>query len=93
MSYRFALTVGYTLRYASGMTDEQTTLLADIDRFLAEHEMSPITFGRRALRDPHFVRDLRGENGRPRRVWPETEAKVRHFMATARPDTQQVRAA
>lgn len=41
--------------------------------------MSEITFGRKALSDPHFVRQLR--NGR--RVWPETEAKVRKFIANA----------
>ncbi len=48
----------------------------EIDEFLERHSMSPVTFGREAMRDPHFVRDLR--NGR--RLWPETEAKVRAFM-------------
>jgi len=51
-------------------------LLADIDAFLARHEMAPSTFGA-ALNDRHFVRQLRAG----RRVWPETEARVRNFMA------------
>ena len=56
---------------------EQHPLIADIDAFLKEHgDMSPVTFGRKALGDPHFVGQLR--NGR--RIWPETEAKVRTFM-------------
>jgi 2,4-dienoyl-CoA reductase-like NADH-dependent reductase (Old Yellow Enzyme family) len=59
------------------MSSDQNTLLAEVERFLAEHQMSPVTFGRSALNDPHFVRQLR--NGR--RVWPETESKVRAFMA------------
>lgn len=56
-------------------------LLADIEAFASRHEMSEITIGRKALSDPHFVRDLR----KGRRLWPETEAKVRKFMADYRP--------
>lgn len=53
-------------------------LLDDIEAFLLEHQdISPTALGDRALGDRHFVRQLR--NGR--RVWPETEAKVRQFMA------------
>lgn len=64
------------------------TLLSDIERFVEAVDMSPITFGRKAVGDPHFVRDLRGDGDRkPRRVWPETEARVRDFMAEYRPDT------
>ena len=47
-----------------------------VDAFLALHDMAPVTFGRLAMKDPHFVRDLRAG----RRVWPETEDKVRAFM-------------
>ncbi len=37
-----------------------------VERFLREVDMPPTTFGRRAINDPRFVRDLR--NGRePRR--------------------------
>lgn len=72
-------------------------LLSDIDAFLAAHEMTEQHFGTLALKDKHLVPDLRGvqrsagpdsppknANG-PRRLWPETEAKVRRFMATYRP--------
>ena len=56
-------------------------ILPDIEAFLASHNMGAATFGKLALNDPPFVSQLR--NGR--RVWPETEAKVRRFMATYRP--------
>jgi tRNA-dihydrouridine synthase len=52
------------------------TLLSAVDAFLKRTGMAAVTFGREAMNDPHFVRDLR--NGR--RVWPETDAKVRGFM-------------
>jgi hypothetical protein len=48
-----------------------------IEAFLTLHDMAPVTFGRLAAKDPHFVRDIRGG----RRVWPETDAKIRAFMA------------
>lgn len=54
------------------------TLLTDIERFLAETGMGAATFGGLAMGDRHLVRQLR--NGR--RLWPETEAKVRAFMAS-----------
>ena len=53
------------------------SLVSEVEAFCARSRMSPITFGRKAMSDPHFVRDLR--NGR--RLWPETEARVRTFMA------------
>lgn len=51
-------------------------LLTDIEAFLAENDVPPTRFGDEALGDRHFVRQLRDG----RRVWPETEAKVRDFM-------------
>jgi hypothetical protein len=57
-------------------------LLSDIEAFLKAHGMAPTRFGDLALGDRHFVRQIR----EGRRVWPETEAKVRRFMATYRPD-------
>ena len=59
-----------------------STLLTDIEAFLTTHEMKPTRFGEGALKDRHFVSQLR----KGRRVWPETEAKARRFMATYRPD-------
>ena len=63
------------------MDNEPKPLGALIEAFTADHEMSPITFGRLAMNDPHFVRDLKAG----RRLWPETEAKVRSFIAAYRP--------
>lgn len=57
------------------------SLLADIEAFLTTHDMAPTRFGVGALGDRHFVKQLR----KGRRVWPETEAKVRRFMATYKP--------
>lgn len=73
------------------MKQDQTPLIDLIDAFVAEFSMSPITFGRKALGDPHFVAQLRGG----RRCWPETEAKVRDFIlaAQAAPPADESRAA
>lgn len=57
-------------------------LIADILAFCAANNMSKWDFGERALRDRPFVGQL--EKGR--RVWPETEAKVRAFMAAYKTD-------
>lgn len=66
------------------MEQPQTPLIDAIDEFLARHEMSAVTFGRKAMNDPHFVRDLRAG----RRLWPETDQKARDFMATYVPDAE-----
>jgi hypothetical protein len=59
------------------------TLLTDIEAFIAHHGMAESTFGREALGDWRLIAELRGEGrARPRRLWPETEAKVRQFMAS-----------
>lgn len=58
------------------MDQNPPTLLGLIDGFLVEHSMSPITFGRKAMNDPHFVRDLR--DGRDVKV--STVERVRSFM-------------
>lgn len=68
--------MGLFLRYAWDMSHHHADLLAAIDRFIEAAEISEITFGRKALGDPHFVKQLR----HGRRLWPETEAKVRAFM-------------
>lgn len=54
-----------------------STLQQEIATFMEAHSMPPATFGRLAVKDPRFVFDLE----RGRRVWPETESKVRTFMA------------
>jgi hypothetical protein len=65
---------------------DHNPLLADILAFIETHGISESTFGRDAVNDWSFIRDLRGDRGRKRRVWPETEARVRRFMATYRPE-------
>jgi hypothetical protein len=62
------------------MQTDTLPLVDAISIFIDDHAMSPVTFGRKAMRDPHFVSQLK--NGR--RVWPETDARVRKFMATYR---------
>jgi hypothetical protein len=68
------------------MTDHP--LLSDIEAFRSEHDMAESTFGRLAVSDWKFIRDLRDG----RRLWPETEAKVRTFMSTYRPEARSVAA-
>lgn len=64
----------------------QSTLLSEIEAFIETHGMAESTFGRSALGDWRLIDELRGKGDkRPRRLWPETEAKVRCFMATYRP--------
>jgi 2,4-dienoyl-CoA reductase-like NADH-dependent reductase (Old Yellow Enzyme family) len=53
------------------------TLLRRIEAFLRSTDTPATRFGREAVRDPRFVFDLR--LGREPR--PETEAKVRAFLA------------
>lgn len=65
-----------------------TTLLRDVEAYLAEQGLSPTAFGDEALNDRHFVRQLRGG----RRVWPETEQKVRSFMASRSRQPAEARA-
>jgi hypothetical protein len=67
-------------------------LLSDINLFCETHGLSISRFGELALNDKGFVHQL-GNEAKPRRIWPETEAKVRRFMATYRPDAAQDAAA
>lgn len=64
-------------------------IIADIDAFLKAHDMAASTFGREAVKDWKFVKELK----QGRRLWPETEAKIRRFMATYRPAADQDAAA
>ncbi len=60
-----------------------STLLPEIEAFIEANDIAPTRFGDLALGDRHFVRQLR----EGRRVWPETEAKVRRFMVTYRAES------
>lgn len=57
-------------------------LLSEVEAFLATHEMAPSRFGLAAVGDNHLVTDMKDG----RRLWPETERKIRLFMATYRAD-------
>lgn len=61
-----------------------SSLLDDIKAFCSTHDLSIWQFGELSMNDKSFVKNL--EEGR--RMWPETEAKVRRFMATYKPDAQ-----
>lgn len=54
-----------------------SNLVHDIEAFCATNGLSPWQFGLLALNDKPFVKQLKDG----RRVWPDTEAKVRDFMA------------
>jgi len=51
--------------------------------------MGAATFGALVMNDRHLVRQLRAG----RRLWPETEAKVRAFMASYESPTRSPREA
>lgn len=65
-----------------------TDLLSEIREFLVETKMGPSYFGKAACGNSELVTRL--ESGR--RVWPDTEEKVRAFIAERRP-AQNERAA
>lgn len=52
-------------------------LIHDIDAFCKRHKISASQFGLDALNDKPFVHQVRDG----RRVWPETEKKVRDHIA------------
>ncbi|WP_066723499.1 hypothetical protein [Sphingomonas pituitosa] len=53
-----------------------SNLLADVETFLKRTGMADSALGRGAVNDWRLVSQLRAG----RRVWPETEQKVRRFM-------------
>lgn len=65
------------------------TLLTDIEAFIKAHGLTEWQFGIYVLNDKNLVAQIRGDKGkRPRRLWPETEAKVRDKMASYQPASQ-----
>ncbi len=60
-------------------------LLMIVERFLRETQMPATLFGRRAVKDPSFVSDLR----RGRSVGTSVRCRVEHFMNTMRADGQR----
>jgi hypothetical protein len=55
-------------------------LLSEIEAFLAETSMAASYFGKKAASNSELVARLQGGG----RVWPETEQKIRDFMAEQR---------
>ena len=53
-------------------------IVPEIDSFLKAHQMAESYFGRKAANDWKLVRQLRAG----RRLWPDTEARIRAFMAS-----------
>ena len=70
---------------ASDKFSVMKTLLEDIEAFLAASKMAESTFGRGAVNDGNFMAQFR--NGR--RVWPETESRIREFMAANKPKVRK----
>lgn len=64
-------------------------LLSDIDAFLRIHKLSESAFGRHAVNDWKLIRQLKSG----RRLWPDTEARVRTFMITYQPIPRRKKAA
>lgn len=62
----------------------EQTLLAEVRAFLAQHDMSQSRFGRLAVNDHKVVAQM--EAGR--RMWPETEARIRRFMQSYRAEAR-----
>lgn len=59
------------------MAKTPPTLIQEIEKFLAAQDMGASYFGKKAVGNSEVVPRLR-DGGR---VWPETEAKIRSFMA------------
>ncbi len=73
-------------RVSLAMMKNPNDLLADIEAFLAETGMGPSYFGKQAAGNSEVVARLR----EGRRVWPETETKLRAYMLAQRRYPQRV---
>jgi len=62
------------------MNSHAPSLIAEIERFLADTGMGASYFGKRAIGNSELVARLRAG----RRTWPETESKVRQFIESER---------
>lgn len=60
------------------MNQHHPALLSEIETFLAETGMGASYFGKAATKNSEVVARLRQN----RRIWPETEANIREFMAS-----------
>jgi hypothetical protein len=53
-------------------------IILEIDSFIKTNKMAESYFGRKAANDWKLVRQLRAG----RRLWPDTETRIRAFMAS-----------
>jgi hypothetical protein len=64
------------------------SLLKEIDAFIAETGMTEYRFGMLAITNGRLVERLRAgvteKTGKPVRIWPDTEERVRAFIAAER---------
>lgn len=60
-------------------------ILHDIDAFLRRTNLSETYFGRQAANDWKLISQLR----KGRRLWPQTEQRIRDFMASYRPRAER----
>jgi hypothetical protein len=60
------------------------SLLSEIELFIDAHGLSATRFGELARNDRKLVHQMQ----KGRRLWPETAAKVRAFMATYRSEKE-----
>lgn len=63
------------------MENQKTDLMTAIDDFLSVTGMGPSYFGKVAANNSELVSRLK----RGRRVWPETEQKIRDYIAKNTP--------
>lgn len=63
-----------------------SVLLDEIIKFCGRNQMAESTFGNKSVNDGKLVHRLKSG----RRIWPETEEKIRGFMSSYKPtDTIQ----
>lgn len=64
---------------------EQHPILSEIEAFTRQYGMADSTFGRKAAGDWKLINELRGHGKRrPRRLWSDTEDRIRRFMSEYR---------
>jgi hypothetical protein len=66
-----------------GMESAAAAFLSEIEAFLAHGAVAPSTFGRAALGDPNFVRDLRQGRAPSLRLVDRVRAYMRAAAAAA----------
>jgi hypothetical protein len=66
------------------MESSTAAFLAEIEAYLARERAAPSTFGRAAVGDPNFVRELRGGRAPSLRLVDRARAYMRRSLAARR---------